>query len=293
MTGNRPDPLLKYPVYGSVVSKEHSVAPELPAFVAIDEDLEGPGYLGTQYGALATGEKPRANQPFQVRGITLDEGMTVARVARRRQLALDVDSAFRGFEELNDQVAGLDEFSRRAHQIITSPRAREAFDLEREDPRIADRFGGEETGRSLLLAYRLIEAGVRFVTVLVDGWDTHSDNFKELKDPLLPQLDRGLSALLTTLREKALLETTAILVTGEFGRTPKVNGRAGRDHWARAMFALMAGGAVRCGQVLGATDEHASQPDGDGFIPDDLAASFYRNLGINPHLEYQTNTGRC
>jgi uncharacterized protein (DUF1501 family) len=109
---------------------------------------------------------------------------------------------------------------------------------------------------------------------------------------LLPRFDQGLTGLLQTLRDKGLLATTAVMVTGEFGRTPKVNGNAGRDHWARAMFTLMAGGAVRGGQVLGETDEHAAEPKGKGFAPDDVAASFYHNIGIDPHREYHSNTGR-
>jgi hypothetical protein len=292
LTGNRPIPLLKYPVYGAVVSKESPARPDVPPHVAIDEDLEGPGFLGTQYGALATGEKPRYGQPFSVRGITLEDGMTITQLERRRRLAEDVDVAFRGFESLDQQVTGVDRLSQRAYQIISSRRTRDAFDLSLESPTIANRFGKHEFGQSFLLASRLIEAGVRFVTILLDGWDTHNDNFKELKDKLLPGLDEGLAAMLRTLDDKGLLDSTAVMVTGEFGRTPKVNGTRGRDHWARAMFSLMAGGGVRGGQAIGASNETAAEPAGDGFTPDDVAASFYQNLGIDPQKEYHSNTGR-
>ncbi len=292
LTGNRPIPLLKFPAYGSVASKELRAAPDVPPHVAIDEDLEGPGYLGTQYGALATGEKPRSGRPFSVRGITLDDGLSIEHFNRRRQLAEDVDNFFSGYENLDDEVRGLDDFSRRAHQIIGSSRTREAFDLDRESKQIQDRFGPSETGQSLLLACRLIEAGVRFVTVLVDGWDTHSDNFKELKTNLLPQFDQGFAALLDTLKERGLLDSTAVMATGEFGRTPKVNGQRGRDHWARAMFAVLTGGSIRGGQAIGRTDDKAAEPAGDGFSPDDLAATFYHHIGIDHHKEYHTNTGR-
>ncbi len=260
--------------------------------MAIDEDLEGPGYLGTQFGALATGEKPRANRPFSVRGVTLDDGLTIEQFNRRRKLAEDVDIAFRGFEDLDDQVVGLNQFSRRAYQIISSRRSREAFDLSRERPDVVNRFGGHEAGQSMLLACRLIAAGVRFVTVIVDGWDTHGDNFNTLKTNLLPRFDQAFSALLATLGDRGLLDSTAIMATGEFGRTPKVNGRSGRDHWARAMFALMAGGDARGGQAIGASDDKAAEPAGDGFKPDDLAASFYRNIGIDHRKEYRTDIGR-
>jgi uncharacterized protein (DUF1501 family) len=144
----------------------------------------------------------------------------------------------------------------------------------------------------MLLASRLVAAGVRFVTVVIGGWDTHSNNFNTLRNTLLPRLDESLSALLNTLKEDGRLADTAVMVTGEFGRTPKVNGRAGRDHWARAMCALLAGGAVKPGQVVGASDAKGEGPDGDGFSPDDLAATFYQSLGIDPKREFRTPSGR-
>lgn len=291
LTGNRPTPVLRYPVYGSVVSKVLSSPQDLPAYVAIDEDLEGPGFLGAAYGALATGERPRFGRPFSVRGITLDEGLTLSRFDRRRKLADEVDTAFRGFESLDDHVAGLDRFSRQAYEIISSKRSREAFDLTREKQVVIDRFGREEAGQSMLLACRLIEAGVRFVTVIVDGWDTHNNNFRELKTTLLPQFDRGFSALLETLEDRRVLDSTAVLCTGEFGRTPKVNGGAGRDHWARAMFSVFAGGKLG-GQALGRTDATAAEPVDEAYTPDDVAATFLHQIGIDPHSEFPATSGR-
>ena len=294
LTGNRPTPQARYPSFGAVASHELAAPPDLPPYVAIDRDPEGPGFLGVRHGALSTGAKPSPNEPFRVRGIALGDGLTVSDLDRGRRLLDDLDTAFRGFEELDDHVAGLDDFSRRAHRIIGSRRTREAFDLEREDPRIAARFGRHPFGLSFLLACRLIEAGVRFVTVLVEDWDTHQKNFDELERRLLPPFDEGLAALFSTLREKGLFESTAVLVSGEFGRTPKVNGNAGRDHWPQAMFALMAGGDVRGGQVLGHSDARASEPASasEAFSPDDLAASFYHNIGIDPRREFQTDTRR-
>lgn len=292
MTGNRPTPVVSYPMYGSVVSREFPAADDLPSFVSIDRPVEGPGYLGAEYGPLSTGEKPRYGQPFRVRGITLGDGLTIERFRSRHGLRTDIDTAFAGFEDLDDSVRGLDRFSEQAYQIISSPRARDAFELSREPDREADRFGKHEFGQSLLLTSRLIEAGVRFVTVLLEGWDTHADNFTTLGRDLLPRLDQSLSALLDRLGEKSLLASTSVLVTGEFGRTPKVNGRSGRDHWAQAMCALLAGGDVAGGQAVGATDEKAQGPVDDGFTPDDLAASFFQNIGIDPQTEYVANVGR-
>jgi hypothetical protein len=292
MTGNRPTPVVKYPMYGSVVSREFPAAEDLPSFVSIDRPVEGPGYLGAEYGPLSTGEKPRYGQPFRVRGITLSDGLTVDKFQSRRRLLTDIDTAFEGFEKLDDSVRGLDRFSEQAYRIISSPRSRNAFDLSREKDREVDRFGRHEFGQSMMLATRLIESGVRFVTVLLEGWDTHADNFNMLGRELLPRFDQSMSALLDRLDEQGRLGSTSILVTGEFGRTPKINGRAGRDHWARAMNALMAGGDVKAGQVIGATDAKAEGPAGDGFTPDDLAASFFQNIGINPKTEYAANVGR-
>jgi hypothetical protein len=292
LTGNRPIPLLRFPSLGSVASRELPCRPDVPAYVAIDEDPEGPGYLGVQHGALATGEMPRYGQPFSVRGITLDDGLSIDKFARRRRLSQDLDAVFGQYDEQDRRLGGATRLSERAFQIISSPQTRAAFDVEREAPAVVQNFGQHEFGMSLLVAARLIEAGVRFVTVMLEGWDTHQKNFDELKNRLLPPLDAGLAALLQTLEDKGLFESTSLLVTGEFGRTPKINGNAGRDHWAQAMFALLAGGGIRGGQVIGATDATAAAPDGQAYSPDDLAATFYRSLGIDPHKEYHTESGR-
>jgi hypothetical protein len=260
--------------------------------VSIDRPVEGPGYLGMEYGPLSTGEKPRFGQPFRVRGITLGEGVTLEQFNKRSALRDDIDAAFDQFDQLDEQVRSLDRFSEQAYQMISSPRARSAFDLTEESESEIERFGRHEFGQSSLLTARLIEAGVRFVTVLLEGWDTHQDNFNTLGRQLLPAFDQCLTALMDRLDERGLLSNTSILVTGEFGRTPKINGNAGRDHWARAMNALLLGGSVRGGQVVGATDETASGPADGGFTPDDLAATFYRNVDIDPKTEFDANVGR-
>lgn len=292
LTGNRPTPVMQFPSLGSVISKEQTGPADLPRYVAIDRDNEGPGFLGAQFGALETGEHPRVGRPFSVRGITLEEGVTIEQFSRRRNLAREVDQLFAGLEDFDDEVRALDQFSEQAYRIISSKRAREAFDLSQEKPTISARFGSHEHSQSYLLAARLIEAGVRFVTVIVDGWDTHQANFKTLKETLLPSLDQNVSALLTTLGDKGLLETTSVLITGEFGRTPKINGGAGRDHWAQAMTSLLAGGGVQGGALIGKTDARAAEPVGDSFSPDDLAATFFHTLGVPSSREYPSGTGR-
>ncbi len=295
-TGTRPIASLEYPSYGAVVTKETWQPSDLPPFVAIpNNNYQNPGFLGVKYAPLNTGATPRPGQPFSVRGISLGNGLTVREVERRHDLLKDLDVAFRGFESRDQLIEGLDEFSRQAYDIITSPRSRKAFDISQEASSFAQPYGESPFGASCLLATRLIESGVKFVTMSYGGWDTHQDNFTRLKDRVLPPFDEGLSALLSGLAEKGLLETTAVYVTGEFGRTPKINTRStegGRDHYPRCMFMLMAGGGVRGGQVLGESDENATGPKHDGISPDDVAASFYRCLGIDHTKEYHTDSGR-
>ena len=292
-TGNRPIPALEFPGYGPVVTKEKGGPRDLPPFVAIPDTNQVAGYLGVEYAPFSTTSVPKAGQPFTVRGITLRNGLTVEEVDKRRDLLKKLDSTFAGFEKQSDLINGLDRFSERAYDIISSPRSRQAFDVSQEKPETAKPFGESPIGQSCLLATRLVEAGVRFVSLSSGGWDTHDDNFTKLKSKLLPDLDRAVAALFTTLDRKGLLETTAVFVTGEFGRTPKINNRGGRDHFPRAMCVMMGGGGMKGGQVIGASDERAMGPaSGDGITPDDVAASFYHALGIDCRKEYKTSTGR-
>jgi hypothetical protein len=291
-TGSRPIPSLVYPGYGAVVAKELTGDRDLPHFVAIPNTPQRAGYLGVRYAPLQTNSTPVAGQPFNVRGISLADGLTVEQFERRQRLLNDLDTTFRGFEAESRLVEGLDQFAQQAYAMIRSPRARRAFDISQERPEVARTFGETRFGLSCLLATRLVEAGVRFVTVTFGGWDTHANNFRAARDTLLPQLDQGLAALFTTLAAKGLLESTAVYVTGEFGRTPRINERAGRDHWPRAFCVLMGGGGMRGGQVLGASDARAMGPAGEPITPDQAAASFFHSLGIDYRKEYHTSTGR-
>lgn len=294
-TGSRPLASLEYPGYGSVVSMQSPAEPELPTNVAIPRTSQGAGFLGIRYSALDTNSTPTAGQPYRVRGVSLAPGVSVDQVQRRQTLLQGLDRRFAALDQADQLIEGLDQFGQQAHALITSPRAREAFDISREPASFAAQFGEDSFGQSCLLALRLVESGVRFVTVQLGGWDTHQDNFTRLKTNLLPKLDAGLSGLFRGLEQRGLLASTAVLATGEFGRTPKINSRSaegGRDHYPRCMFMLMAGGNVRGGQVIGASDATASGPANEAIRPDDVAASFYHNLGIDPQLEFQTETGR-
>lgn len=291
-TGNRPIASLEYPSYGSVVSKERPSDPTLPSFVAVPNTAHSAGFLGVRYNAFQTNATPRPGRPFNVRGITLAGGLTVDDVQRRQRLLGDIDRTFAGYEKSSDLVDGLDQFSRRAYDMLTSREARDAFDVSKEPKHLADAFGESAFGQSCLLASRLVQSGVRFVTVTFGGWDTHNANFTKLRDQNLPQLDAGLAGLFGSLSAKGLLDSTVVFVTGEFGRTPKVNPRGGRDHWARAMFCLLGGGGIKTGQVIGASDEHAAQPANEPITPEQVAATFYHALGIDFTKEYHTSSGR-
>ena len=292
-TGNRPLPSLEFPGYGAVITKESPGIPELPPFVAIPNSAQRPGYLGVRYAPMNTTTSPVIGTPFRVRGISMSGGLTVMDVERRRNLLTRLDRTFSDVEQDSQLLEGMDEFGKQAHTVITSEKAREAFNIGKESPDFAKQFGGSSLGASCLLALRLVESGVRFITVTNGGWDTHRDNWNVLKTRQLPALDDALYGLFTGLAARGLLDSTVVYVTGEFGRTPKINTeRVGRDHYPRNMFMLLGGGGVKGGQVLGESDETASLPKGQGFSPDDVAASFYHALGIDHKYEYHTSTGR-
>lgn len=294
-TGTKPIPSLEYPGYGAVVTKELPVSAELPPFVAIPNGNQRSGFLGIQYSPMNTGQTPAAGRPFSVRGITLNNGMTVDQIERRHGLLKDIDTAFKHVESNEQLLVGLNRFNQKAFDMITSSKARNAFDISKEDSKFAEQFDADPFAQSCLLAIRLVEAGVPFVSLKLGGWDTHRDNFTKLSENLLPKLDAGLSALYTGLEQRGLLESTSVMCTGEFGRTPKINARSaegGRDHYPRCMFMLMAGGGMQGGQVIGESDDTASGPKNDAIKPDDVAASFYHSLGIDPTKEYHTDTGR-
>ncbi len=292
-TGNRPGPALIYPSLGSVVSKELPGYPDLPPYVAVPATEWNAGYMGDSYAPLKTSAVPKPGQPFEVRGVTLSEGLTLEKVNRRQELLKKIDNTFASLEKNSQLLEALNKFGLKAHEMITSKRARAAFDVSQEPASIQKLFAADELSQSLLLSMRLIEYGVKFVTVTNQGWDTHFDNFANLKNKLLPSFDAGIHALITAMTEKGLLDRTLVVCMGEFGRTPKINVHTGRDHYPRVNWSLFAGGGVKTSQIIGGTDAGATSPDdATDITPDDIAASIYRSLGIDHHKEYLTTTGR-
>jgi hypothetical protein len=292
-TGNRPGPALHYPSYGAVVARELGGIREIPPFIAVpSQGADAAGYLGVAYGPFETGALPQQGKPLEIRGLSLKGGVSLADVDRRQDMLQQFDQAFGDFARKDKLLEGMDEFSQKAYAMMRSEKTRDAFDLGKESANISALFGSHSFSQSCLLATRLIDAGVRFVTVNLGGWDTHTNNFGSLKSRNLPALDEGLSGLFLALQAKGLLETTTVFVTGEFGRTPKINNQGGRDHWPRAMCCLMGGGGIRGGRVLGESDGKGEGPKDTPITPDDVAATFYKSLGIDVRKEFQTATGR-
>jgi len=291
-TGNRPIPSPHFPAYGAVVAKELGAPADLPGYVAVPNvGYDAAGYLGVQYGPLETGATPQPGQPVKIRGLTLN-GVTLEEIDRRQDLVKRYDTAFGDLAQEDRLLSGMDEFGQKAYSMIRSPKAREAFDLSAESQGISTLFDKDGFSQSCLLATRLIEAGVKFVSLSIGGWDTHSDNFNSLKTKVLPSFDSGLAGLFQALDAKGLLASTSVFVTGEFGRTPKVNKNAGRDHYPRSMFCLLGGGGFKNGQAFGESDAKAEAPKDKPISPDDVAATFYKAMGINPTKEYRTPGGR-
>lgn len=298
LTGYEPSPALMYPSFGAVVSHLRGGRGALPPYVAVPDvnPMGGAGYLPASCRPFAVAGDP-ARPDFRVRDLDLYPGVTGLRVERRRAFLDTLDRAGRAAD---GPSAGDPEFEQ-AYRLVASPGARRAFDLADEAPRVRDRYGRRTLGQALLLARRLVERGVPFVTVTDRGWDTHDGLVTRLKEGyagakagvgLVPTLDQALSALLDDLGDRGLLDETLILVMGEFGRTPKRNTAGGRDHWPRAFSALLAGGGVRGGQVVGASDATGEGPADRPVTPADLARTVYTLLGIDPARALRTADGR-
>jgi len=283
LSGNFGSAFGDYPAIGSVVSHELGYRGQMPPYFAVPRnpsftwELGRSAFLGGRFESFKSGDPNDPN--FRVRDVSIPPDFA-RRVDRRQTLRQAVDGLARQIDA-DDQLRTLDEFQRRAIDLVLSPEARRAFDVGREDPRIRDRYGRTTTGQSCLLARRLVEAGVRFVTVNSGGWDHHEKIFKSL-DKRLVELDNALSALIDDLDSRALLDSTLIVAMGEFGRSPKINKEAGRDHWGHVASLVWAGGGVRPGRVIGRSDDQGGYVAERPVRPADVAATIYKAVGIDP-----------
>jgi hypothetical protein len=296
------------PSCGSIVARQlgHRT-PELPAYVMIPRMVPGtgPAYLGVAYGPFETQADPAVPGPFRLPNFAPPRGLTLERVGDRRALLGQFDQIRRDVDSTG-QLQALDRFDRQAWDILTSPRARDAFDLDREpaavrerygfmpafDPKAANRCGAPAWSQRVLLARRLVEAGVRLVTVDLRWWDTHVKNFESLRLGFLPRFDRAYSALIEDLDRRGLLDSTLVVAWGEFGRTPRINADAGRDHYPNVFSAALAGGGIQGGRVLGSSDAKGAFPKSSPKSPLDVLATIYRHLGVDITAQYVNHAGR-
>src|SRR5580765_2882940 len=281
-TGWRPSPAVQYPSIGSIVSHELGSRNDLPPYVCVPSQpntFAGTGFLGSAYGPFSLGADP-ANGNFKVRDLNMPSGVQPERFNRRREMRAVVDAHFSALEK-SDALAGMDSFYERAYAMMSSDKAREAFDLKKETDKLRDEYGRNAAGQRMLLARRLVEAGVRFVSLTYGGWD-HHDNIRNGFTSQMPAFDQAFAALIRDLASRGMLESTLVLVTTEFGRTPKINGTGGRDHYPKVFSIVLAGGGIKRGQVHGSSDPTGGEPDENPLTVPDLAYTVYHLLGIDP-----------
>ena len=291
-TGYRPSPALRYPSMGSVVSQEFGPRNHLPPYVLVPQvpnEFAGPGYLSSAHAGFSLGSDP-AKGNYRVRDLSLPKNVDMQRFQKRRKLLDIVNDHFRQREQ-SDAIDAMDSFYGKAFSLISSKKARESFDISKEDKKLRARYGQNEYGARMLVARRLVEAGVRFVSLTCGGWDHHA-KIESAMTKNVPQFDKAFSALIADLSERGLLDSTLVCVTSEFGRSPKINAQAGRDHWPKVFSNLLAGGGVRQGHVFGSSNATASEPDEDPLSVEDWATTIYRCLGINADKELIAPGGR-
>ena len=291
-TGYRPSPALQYPSFGSVISHEFGSRNNLPPYICVPNqpnEFAGSGYLSSAYGPFSLGADP-AQGNFKVRDLASPDNMSEGRFNRRRSLLTSVDSHFKALEK-SDSLDAMDTFYQDAYKLVSSQQAREAFALEKETDALKDEYGRNDAGQRLLMARRLVEAGVRFVSVTYGGWD-HHDNVKGAMSGQVPKFDQAFARLIRDLSDRGLLDSTMVMVTSEFGRTPKINNTAGRDHWPKVFSIVMAGGGLKKGMVYGSSDALAAEPENDPMTVENLATTVYHQLGINADKELMAPGGR-
>ena len=297
MSGHSFNPNFVYPTFGSVVSHQKGFKNRLPPFVQLGNNVSRvfgggtAGYLGIVHNPFEILNDPNAEK-FSAGDIQAPPEMGDSRGDRRRNMLARIDALQRQGDRQPELFASLDKHYQAALDLVTAPEAKRAFEIGTEDPKLRDRYGRHRLGQSCLLARRLIEAGVRFVTVSDPGWDTHADNFKSLKNTRMPPIDQALPELLRDLEDRGLLDTTLVLWLTDFGRTPQVNSASGRDHWASAGFGIMAGAGIPGGAVLGRTDAEGGLAVDNEYYSEDVAATVYTKLGIPLDLITKTQDGR-
>jgi len=277
-TGYRPSPALQYPSMGSVVSHEFGPRKNLPPYICIPNqpnEFAGTGYLSSSYSGFGLGSDP-ANGNFAVRDLKIP--VAEDRFSRRKKVLDIVNTDFNQKQEA-DSIDAVNSFYKRAYSLIGDENAREAFNIEKEPSELRDKYGRNTAGSRMLLARRLVEFGSRFVTLTYGGWDMH-DNIANGMNSQLPAFDKGFATLIEDLSDRGLLDSTLVCVVSEFGRTPKINGTAGRDHWPKVFSTIMAGGGIKQGIAYGTSNATASEPDENAVTIEDWAATIYNRLGI-------------
>ena len=280
-TGYKPSPAIQYPSMGSVVSHELGGSNDLPPYVCIPmqpNPWAGSGYLSNAYGPFSLGGDP-ANTFFSVRDLSLSPEVDHQRFQERQNMLEAVDAHFKTLEK-SDALDAMDAFYQHAYSLISSQNARESFNLKAEPDSIKEEYGRNEAGMRMLMARRLVQGGVKFVSMVYGGWDHHV-NVKAGIEKNLPAFDKAYAALITDLDRRGMLDSTLVMVTTEFGRSPKINKDAGRDHWPRVFSVLLAGGGMKRGSVYGSSDATGSEPDENPLAVEDFAMTIYHQLGID------------
>jgi uncharacterized protein (DUF1501 family) len=279
-TGYRPSPALVFPSIGSVVSHEYGPRNNLPPYVCIPgqpNEFAGTGYLSSSFAPFSLGADP-ASAGFRVQDLNLPAGVDAQRFARRRS-ALNAVNDYFSNKEKSDSLRAMDTFYDRAYSLISSQTAREAFNIDAEPAKLRDEYGRNEAGQRMLMARRLVAAGVRMVTLTYGGWDMHNQITANMRGQM-PPFDQAFSTLISDLDRTGLLKDTLVMVSSEFGRTPKINGNAGRDHWPKVFSVVLAGGGVKSGIVYGESNAVASEPGKDEIGPQDFMTTVYYLMGI-------------
>ena len=280
-TGYRPSPAIQYPAMGSVISHELGSRNNLPPYVcvpSVPNEFAGTGYLSSAYGPFSLGGDP-ASKGFSVRDLNMHNSLTPERFDRRRNILSAVDEHFRTMEK-SDALSAMDSFYQAAYSLVSSKEAREAFNLAAEPEAIRNEYGQTTAGQRMLMARRMVEAGVRFVSLTYGGWDMHAGIANGIKKQV-PDFDKAFAALITDLERRGMLDKTLVMVSSEFGRTPKINRDAGRDHWPKVFSVVFAGGGFKRGLVYGSSDPTGAEPAEDPLTVENMASTVYRCLGIN------------